>query len=214
MESSIRTKGLVFGYNPEKMFQFPDLDILKGEQWLITGRSGCGKTTLLHILLGILSPHEGEVSIYGTSLFALSGSARDTFRGKNMGVVFQQPHLIPHLTVKENIELSCYFSGKKYKEADILSLLQKLNIGNILKAYPSQLSAGEQQRVAIARAVIHSPRILIADEPTSSLDDENCHEVISLLQSVSEMYQSTLLVVTHDSRVKEAIKNRTTLDFS
>lgn len=212
MEFAIRTSNVAFAYNSEKTFRFPDLTLEKGVQWLITGKSGCGKTTLLHILMGILRPHEGEVLIAGTSLFALSNTQRDAFRGKTMGVVFQQSHLISHLTVKENIALSGFFSGSKVGDKEILSLLERLNIGDKLNVYPDQLSVGEQQRVAIARAVIHAPQILIADEPTSALDDENCKEVLSLLQSVSEMHRSTLLIVTHDKRVSATIKNRTNLD--
>jgi len=200
----ISIKSVSHQYSEKQHINFKDWRINKGEQWLLLGESGSGKTTLLHVLTGILKPSEGEVHINDTSIYQLSSKALDQFRGRNVGIIFQRPHLIKSLTITENLLLAQSFAKlpedlKRVNEAlDSLGILAKKD------AYPSELSQGQLQRVSIARAVINKPALLIADEPTSSLDDKNAASVLQLLLQQSELNQVTLVVATHDKRVKDA----------
>ena len=202
----LRTKSLSHHYASESL-SFSDLHIRKGEQWLLLGESGSGKTTLLHILTGIKKPSSGSVFIGETELYKLSNSALDQFRGRNIGVVFQQAHLIKSLTVKENLFLAQTFAGLKNDEQRIKEVLTDLDIIQKVNSYPSTLSQGQLQRVSIVRAVLNKPALLFADEPTSSLDNKNANAVIGLLLKLSNANGATLVVSTHDERVKEAFSN-------
>jgi len=199
----LTTKSLSHHYGNEKL-SFPDLNIRKGEQWLLLGESGSGKTTLLHILTGIKKPFSGEVFIQETELYKLSGQELDQFRGQNIGVVFQQAHLIKSLTVKENLFLAQTFAGFKNNEDRIIEVLTELDIIQKINSYPASLSQGQLLRASIARAVLNKPFLLFADEPTSSLDNKNAKTVVDLLLKLSESSGGTLVVSTHDDRVKEA----------
>lgn len=199
----LTTKSLSHNYGSE-MLSFPDLHIRKGEQWLILGESGSGKTTLLHILTGIKKPFSGAVFIDKTELYKLSSRELDRFRGRNIGVVFQQPHLIKSLTIKENLLLAQTFAGFENDEDRIVAVLTELDIIQKKNSYPSALSQGQLQRASIARAVLNKPALLFADEPTSSLDSKNAKTVIDLLLKLSYSTDATLIVSTHDDRVKEA----------
>lgn len=182
--------------------------IQKGEHHLILGKSGCGKTTLLHILSGILKPKLGIVKILDKEIYQLSERKRDAFRGQNMGIVFQQAHLIPSLTVYQNIAIAGYLGQKKITDAEINALLVRLDMSDKKGSFPAQLSQGEQQRVAIARALIHRPALIFADEPTSGLDDDNCEQVISLFMEEAKYCDSTLMIVTHDNRLKSRFNHK------
>ena len=199
----LTTKSLSHHYGNEKL-SFPDLHIRKGEQWLLLGESGSGKTTLLHILTGIKKPSSGSVFIDETELYKLSSRELDQFRGRNIGVVFQQAHLIKSLTVKENLFLAQTFAGFENDEKRITEILTALDIIQKKNSYPSALSQGQLQRASIARAVLNRPALLFADEPTSSLDSKNAKVVIDLLLKLSDANGATLIVSTHDDRVKEA----------
>jgi putative ABC transport system ATP-binding protein len=207
----ISTKNLRFSYSKDQEFIFPDLYCEAGSTLLITGDSGKGKTTYLHILAGLLQPKSGEIIIDNTDLVSLSEKTTDKFRGKNIGVVFQKSYFIAALTVLENLQMASWLAtGKKHtKRAKIL--LEQLGIENQAEKLPSQLSIGQQQRVSIARALMNEPKVLLADEPTSSLDDKNAEKVINLLTSLSKEYKAALLIVTHDSRIKEKFINKITL---
>jgi putative ABC transport system ATP-binding protein len=139
---------------------------------------------------------------------ALSEYKLDAFRGKNIGIIFQQSHLIKSLNVEENLEAAQYLSGEKQNTDKVKTILERLNLGAKLKAKPSKLSQGEQQRVAIARALVNSPQLILADEPTSSLDDINCTEVVNLLLEQSKESGATLIIVTHDGRLKSMFENK------
>lgn len=186
---------------------FKDWQINKGEQWLLLGESGSGKTTLLHILTGILKPEAGEVRINETSIYTLSSKKLDQFRGRNIGIVFQRPHLIKSLSISDNLVLAQSFAGLPADLNRVQEVLSSLGIADKKHAYPDQLSQGQLQRVSIARAVINRPTLLIADEPTSSLDDKNAKAVSDLLLQQSDINQATLIVATHDKRVKDAFTN-------
>lgn len=204
----LQSQNLLFSYPASRTFHFPDLQIGQREQWLILGRSGCGKTTLLHLLAGLLTPQGGEVFLNGSSLYRQSESGRDALRGKHIGIVFQRAQLLPALSVWDNLRLAAYLSGKKLKDKQISEILGQLNIAEKLGAKPHTLSEGERQRAAIAKAVIHQPQLILADEPTSGLDDENCAQVWKLLAEVSAFTGASLLVITHDNRLKTQVSNR------
>jgi len=182
---------------------FPDINCGEGEHWLLLGQSGSGKTTLLHLLGGLLTTRNGSVQVADTDLGKLSASKLDKFRGKQIGIIFQKAHFVKSLTVEENLMLAQQLAGLPVNRERIEDLLKHLNVGHKLKSKPNELSQGEQQRVAIARALVNKPKVILADEPTSALDDVNCDEVIKLLEREATEVGATLLVVTHDGRLKE-----------
>ncbi len=208
----LQTKDLKYSYDGKTMLNFPDISCKEGERWLLLGQSGSGKTTLLHLLGGLRTAEEGDVVVGGTSLKNLSKSQLDQYRGKKIGIIFQKAHFVKALTVEENLMLAQNLAGQKISKERIEDLLERLNVGHKLKSKPDSLSIGEQQRVAIARALVNKPAIILADEPTSALDDKNCDEVIKLLEQQAQQENATLLIVTHDGRLKEKFKNRITLD--
>lgn len=195
---------MAHSYNDTHQISFKDWQINDGEQWLLLGESGSGKTTLLHILSGILKPKQGEVQISDTSIYQLSSKKIDQFRGRHIGIVFQRPHLIKSLTIGENLVMAQSFANLPENHDRVNEVLKSLDILHKKNEYPSALSQGQLQRVSIARAVINKPALLIADEPTSSLDDKNAKAVLELLMQQSGLNQATLVVATHDKRVKDA----------
>ncbi len=203
----ISVKSVSHHYSGGQQIAFEDWQIEKGEQWLLLGNSGSGKTTLLHILTGILKPEHGTVNIDGTAVYNLSSKELDRFRGQNIGIVFQRPHLIKSLSISENLAIAQSFAGLPADLNRIDEVLTSLGIADKKDAYPEELSQGQLQRVSIGRAVINKPALLIADEPTSSLDDKNATAVLNLLLQQSQLNQATLIVATHDKRVKDAFTN-------
>lgn len=204
----LQTNQLNFSYDKKNQFQFPDIKCGAGENWLLLGQSGSGKTTLLHLLAGLLHPTSGKVEIGGTDTSTLSAGELDRFRGNKIGIVFQKPHFIKSLTVGENLALAQKLAGQPVDNQRIMDLLARLNIGEKINKKPQNLSQGEQQRASIARAVINRPALILADEPTSALDDLNTKEVIDLLEEQAAEVNATLLIVTHDSRLKDRMENR------
>ncbi|WP_145856382.1 ABC transporter ATP-binding protein [Pedobacter suwonensis] len=199
----IRISSLVHVYDQGRSLKFPDWEIGDMEQWLLLGASGSGKSTLLNIIAGLLKPGQGEVLINGTDLYALSARERDSFRGKHIGIVFQKPHLIRSLDILDNLELAAVMAGLPVDRERNLSLLADLGISELAKNYPDQLSQGQLQRVSVARALVNKPDLLIADEPTSSLDDENAGQVIRMLAIQAKDNGAALLIATHDARVRD-----------
>jgi putative ABC transport system ATP-binding protein len=207
----ISTKNITFSYNKDQNFIMPDLFCQAGSTILVTGNSGKGKTTYLHILAGMLQPNSGEILIDNIDFTNLKGSKADKFRGKNIGVVFQKSHFIASLSVLENLEMASWLATGKKHTKRAKELLNKLDILEQAHKQPSQLSVGQQQRVSIARALINEPKVLLADEPTSSLDDKNADNVIELLETLSKEYKAALIIVTHDSRIKAKFTNQITM---
>ena len=206
----IKTESLKFSYDGKKYFDFPDINLDSGENLLIIGNSGIGKTTLLHLLAGILKPESGSINISGTDISKFSDTELDKFRGDNIGIVFQKPHFISSLTINENLKLAQYLSPSK-TSVDAKKILESLNIKDKYQQKPNQLSEGEKQRASIALALINSPSLILADEPTSSLDDFNCDNVIKLLKTQAKDHKAQLIVITHDARLKKHFKNNLNL---
>ena len=205
----LETKNLRFKYDNNLELNFPDIKTSK-ENLLILGASGVGKTTFLHLLSGLLKPINGEIDLLGTKISKLKMSEMDRFRGKNIGIVFQKPHFINYLTVKENLQLAQYISKKSDKNR-IQSLLESLGIEDKANKKTQNLSQGEKQRVSIALAIVNSPKLILADEPTSSLDDLNCDKVINILKNQASKYKAKLIIITHDYRLKKHFKNTLSL---
>ncbi|NNE27615.1 MAG: ATP-binding cassette domain-containing protein [Saprospiraceae bacterium] len=199
----LQTQSIAHQYKGTQRFHFPDINCNAGETMLILGQSGVGKSTLLHILAGILQPKEGKVQINDTSLYNLSGSKRDKFRGKEIGLIFQKPHFVQSLNAFDNLILAQKMAGQSPTPQKIKALLAGLNLDQRIHAKVHQMSQGELQRLSIARALVNEPGLLLADEPTSALDDANCTEVIKLMQSHAQKVNAALIIVTHDKRLKD-----------
>lgn len=198
---------LSFQYNASNHFEFPDIVLDKGENLLILGESGIGKTTLLHLLAGLLKPASGRIEVGGVDLTILSGKELDRFRGSQIGVVFQKPYFIQSLTLGENIQM-IQSLGKKPRDIHAIQLLlDELGLLDKIHSKPHRLSQGEQQRAAIALALVNRPALILADEPTSALDDKNCSKVIKLLKHQTAKYGASLLLITHDHRLTSEFEN-------
>ena len=179
-----------------------DWRVAQGEHWLVIGPSGSGKTTLLHLLAGVLRAQAGTVSVAEQDLGQLSQAALDRFRGRHIGIVLQRLHLVGSLTVARNLLLAQYCAGLQQDRRRVDAVLHDLGIAEKAQAYPRELSHGQAQRVAVGRAVLNRPRLLLADEPTSNLDDVNCAQALDLLVKQAEHCGATLLIATHDARLK------------
>jgi putative ABC transport system ATP-binding protein len=175
-----------------------DLEITSGESVAIVGASGSGKSTLLAILAGLDTPTAGKVQLESADLFSLDEDARAELRGRTMGFVFQSFQLLPGWTALENVMLPLELSGRKDADEQAREVLARVGLGERLHHYPKHLSGGEQQRVALARAFVVRPRLLLADEPTGSLDADSGSGVIGLLFEMNREYGTTLVIVTHD----------------
>lgn len=204
-QTVIRLSGISYRYPQGESLKFADIEVTRGEHTLILGDSGSGKTTLLHILSGLLKPETGTVQIDGQPLYDLPARKLDEFRGQRIGLIFQEAHLVKSLTIKENLQIAQGFAGAKVDHQRIEEVLALLNLEHKGNSYPSKLSRGQMQRAAIARAVINRPAILVADEPTASLDDRNTESVLNLLRTQAEQQGATLIIATHDKRVKTQI---------
>lgn len=203
----IRSENLTFTYSSSNQLIFPDVQVEKHQHTLLLGESGSGKTTLLHLLGGLSQPQSGKVFIDNSDIYALSEEQRDMFRAKNMGFIFQDAHLLKNLTLEENIVLAQYLAKEKQDRQAVKSVLNKLQIGDKVNSYTYQLSRGQLQRAAIARAVINNPKVLIADEPTAALDDTNTKHAMDLLLEIASKFDATLLIATHDTRIKPYFVN-------
>ena len=202
----LKTKELEFNYENQMFFKFQNIDLKSNENLLIIGDSGVGKTTLMHLLAGLLKSNSGSIKLFDKELNLMSPSQLDSFRKNNIGIVFQRPHFVNSLTVKENLQLAQYIANKKDNNR-IEDILKNLNIFNKSNKKTNQLSQGEKQRASLALAIVNSPKLILADEPTSSLDDNNCAKVIELLKKQATDFGAQLIVITHDSRLKKHFKN-------
>jgi putative ABC transport system ATP-binding protein len=199
----ITTDKLSFTYRGGASFTFTDWHPDQGEQWLVSGTSGSGKTTLLHLLAGLLRPTSGKITINNTTINSLSSTQMDAFRGKNIGLIFQKHHFIGAINMLNNLKAAQTLPGLTPNTAHLNELMDTLEIRNLETKLPSQLSQGELQRFAVARALANKPSLLLADEPTSSLDDRNCDTFIRLITANASRYNTTLIIATHDVRLKQ-----------
>jgi putative ABC transport system ATP-binding protein len=183
------------------IISLPALSLAPGARVMLRGPSGCGKTTWLSVIGGLLPPDEGTITADGIDIYKMPGRKRDHWRGRQCGFVFQTMHLIPSLTVRQNIALAASLSGLPVDNTRIDALLEKLQIAAKAHKKPASLSQGEQQRAAVARAVLNRPPLILADEPTSALDDAHAQSVIDILIDCAAENNSALLVATHDNRI-------------
>ena len=203
----IDIEGLAAGYDApsakQVVVKIDRLNIAQGEHTLLLGPSGSGKTTLLNVLSGLARPLNGKVKIDGVSIVTLNAAQRDKFRSQKIGLVMQRLHLISALNVEDNLLLAQRLAEMPRDVKRINEVLVALQIQNKALKFPRNLSQGEAQRVAIARAVLNRPKIVLADEPTSALDDANCDAAIDLLFAQAREHGATLIVATHDARIKK-----------
>lgn len=209
--SMLKTSSLYFSYEEEVKFDFPNIELEYNQDLLILGDSGVGKTTLLHLIAGLLRPVSGSILVLGEALHKMGAKELDQFRGNHIGMVFQRPHFVRSLTLQENLELVQYFGTRHKDTKRIASVLDKLGIKHKAKKRPHQLSQGEQQRAAIALATVNSPKLILADEPTASLDDTNCIKVLEMLKEQANSTAAQLVVITHDQRLKSHFQHTLTL---
>ena len=207
----ISVSNLAFRYSSTTSIAFPDLSIGKGQHFLLLGESGSGKTTLLHLIGGLLRNYAGSIIVDGVELSTLTESGMDKFRGRHIGFIFQRNHLINALSVEKNLLLAPYLAGLQGSKQNVSEILQTLGLNDKRTHRVTELSQGQAQRIAIARALMNHPSILLADEPTSALDDKNCDRVIRLLMDAASSHQTTLIVATHDHRLKGVIKDEISL---
>jgi ABC-type lipoprotein export system ATPase subunit len=205
-------RALRHAYDGVDVLRIDEWHAEQGSHWLVLGPSGSGKSTLLHILAGILRPSAGEVVVARQTLSTLAAAELDRFRGKEIGIVLQRLHLVSSLTVLHNVLLGQYAAGVGQDRARALETLAGLDLADKANAYPYQLSFGQAQRVAVARAIVNRPSLLLADEPTSNLDDGRCLQTLDLLQTQARACGATLLIATHDQRIKARIPNHYRLE--
>lgn len=191
--------------NGEKLpiLDIPRLELAAGEQVVLRGRSGCGKTTLLNCISGLTTVDEGRITIGGKDIVSLAEVARDRFRARFIGFVFQTFNLLPAFTALENVMLGMTFTGQAKDSNRAEQLLTDVGLGHRLTHKPEALSVGEQQRVAVARALANQPKLLLADEPTANVDPAHQQQVIDLLRAACEKENVAMLLVTHSPEVSD-----------
>lgn len=200
--SAIEVTDLRFAYGSQAVVNIERCHLARGDSLAVIGPSGCGKTTFLHLLAGLIRPSAGLIQILGQDLSAMRGAELDRFRGQHIGLVFQRFHLLPALTVRDNVLLAQRLARVPIERAQVEALFDRLNLTGLEHLKPSMLSQGQAQRVAIARALVHGPRLVMADEPTSALDDQHAEQALALLKESVQAVGAALLVVTHDQRVR------------
>jgi putative ABC transport system ATP-binding protein len=219
--SLIEVKNLKYRYasSTRDTLFIPEFTVQKGERVYLYGPSGSGKTTFLEVLAGILKVEQGEVKILGSDLATLSVKARDHFRAEHLGYIFQSFNLIPYLSVYENIDLPLHLNQKRrdrLKGEDTATLIKdicsRLGIENLLQKQVTELSVGQQQRVAVARALIGRPDVILADEPTSSLDMDHRERFLHLMFELCEQYGITVLFVSHDRSIQHLFSRSVSLE--
>ena len=209
----IRTRQLAYAFANGPALAFPDVDVPQGGVLLLRGPSGSGKSTWLALVAGLLDARGGELTVAGQAPGALKSAARDKWRAGAIGFLPQKLHLSPALTVAGNLALVCYAAGLPEDKAAIHRALDSLGVADLAARKPSQLSGGQAQRVALARAVLLKPKVILADEPTASLDDAAASAAIDLLQRSARQCGATLVIATHDARVAQALPEALLVDF-
>lgn len=199
----VQTRNLRYQFSAASQIVFPDIRVEAGHSLLIYGQAGSGKTTLLHLLAGLRRPASGQVTVDNQQIFDLSAPQIDQFRGQYIGLVHQQTYFVEALTVWDNLLLSPYATGA----SKVYVVAERLNIKDLLNQYPSQLNAEQKQQVSIARSVMCTPKLILADEPTNSLENRSCSYVIDLLLEEAIVNDAALVIMTSDKRLKSEINN-------
>jgi putative ABC transport system ATP-binding protein len=207
----LEIRDLRHAYGGRTVLSVPAWEVAQGSSALVLGPSGSGKSTLVNLIAGLATPTAGRVRVDGEEITRLSPAARDAFRARCMGLVMQSLHLIGVVSVRENLRIAQRIAGVRVDDGRIDAALRSLGIEGLARAKARNLSVGEAQRVAIARAVVNRPKLILADEPTSALDDANCEKALALLLEQARACGATLLVATHDNRLRERFATRLAL---
>jgi len=194
------------------ILDIPIFDVAHGEQVVLRGESGCGKTTLLHLISGLVTADSGSIKLDGNELTKYTEATRDRIRADKMGYVFQSFNLLPAFTALENVRLGMTFARKKMNLGRAKELLDKVGLSDRMHYLPGQLSVGQQQRIAVARALANNPRLLLADEPTANVDPANQKRIIDLIQDVCREEDVAILLVTHSDEIASRFKRVERLD--
>ena len=197
----IKTSALQFAYPGAAPLHFPNVDVPQGATLLLRGPSGSGKSTWLALAAALVPLRAGSLQAAGQDLAALSRVQADAWRARNLGFLPQTLHLSAALTVAQNLGLAFWAAGVPHDRSRIDAVLAALGVAELANRLPAQLSGGQAQRVALARAVLMQPQLVLADEPTASLDDDAANEALQLLHSTAQRYGATLVIATHDARV-------------
>ena len=203
----LNSKSISYSYDGINELCFPDLKLKQSQSLLILGESGIGKTTLIYILAGLLRPNSGTLEINSIKINELNSNEIDRFRGDNIGMVFQSPRFVNNISILDNLCLSQYLSKNKKDVIRATQLLAQVGLEHKKHNKAKELSQGEQQRAAIALSVVKKPKLILADEPTSSLDDVNCAKTVSLLKEQAALNNASLIIITHDHRLKSQFNN-------
>ena len=212
----IRTRGLSYAYaaGGAAPLRFPDVDLRQGGTLLVRGRSGSGKSTWLALMAGLRGASGGDLFVAGIQLGMQRGGEIDAWRARTIGFLPQKLHLSSALTVADNLGLAYFAAGLPRDDAAIHRALDQVGVAELAARKPHQLSGGQAQRVALAGAVLLSPRVVLADEPTASLDDEAAADALALLQQSAAACEASLVIATHDQRVLQALAGAQTLDLN
>ncbi|AOF87149.1 ABC transporter family protein [Hydrogenophaga sp. RAC07] len=209
----IESRGLQFAYPRTEPLRFADVSVAQGGTLLLRGPSGSGKSTWLALACGLLTPTAGEMVVNGQSVGVLAAAARDAWRARHIGFLPQKLHLSEALSVADNLGLVFFAAGLPVDRATVDRALQALDMAAFAARKPSQLSGGQAQRVALARALLLRPSVVLADEPTASLDDAACAASLELLRNCANALNATLVIATHDARVMQALPKASVLAF-
>ena len=201
----IETQQLQFAYGAGQPLVFPDVAVPQGAVVLLSGLSGSGKSTWLALLAALVKPRHGALTVAGQDLRALSGRSADAWRARNIGFLPQKLYLSAALTVQHNLELAFWAAGLPVDRPRVRQVLAQLNVAELAQRLASQVSGGQAQRVALARAVLMQPRLILADEPTASLDDAAAQGAVQMLVHAAKEQNATLVIATHDARVAQAV---------
>ena len=202
----IDAKNVQFAYGGGASLHFPDVYLPQGGVLLLSGPSGSGKSTWLALLAGLVAPSAGILQVAGQTMGAMGSLKTDAWRAQTIGFLPQKLHLSAALTVQQNLALAFWAAGVAQDHARIDAALDALGVADLAQRLPSQLSGGQAQRVALARAVLMRPRVLLADEPTASLDDQNAVDAVHLLWTTAQNLGATLVIATHDARVGQGLQ--------
>lgn len=201
----IQASALSYAYPGASCIQFPDIDVQQGAIVLMSGPSGCGKSTWLALTAGLVQATGGKLTVAGQDLTNLSNVGADAWRARTIGFLPQKLHLSAALTVTQNLAMAQWAAGQREDSQRIQAALASLEVAELAKRKPAQLSGGQAQRVALARAVLLQPQVILADEPTASLDDEAAASAVRLLVQTAKTFGATLVIATHDGRVAPLI---------